>query len=976
MFVLIITAAFYTGSSASTTRKAARSSVPSSAPSTKSKAQVKAAAGRNLKAGLVTNLRAHNSSLINSVGLSSLLMPQAAPVEAISTFAGDCVTPKSVFNLGDTVCVKATDVPLRLPLEVAPDGTAALRLINWSGPVGNVHQTLEATTAIQLNSFVIPSTPTSNIDGATIDNRGTWAVSLNSISDGLTREIAYFTVKDPNNAAADLAIYNFNSDRSAPVAPGGNTSFFLHVSNIGPDDASAVHLTHATPVNMTRTSITPGTSGAAFDCSASTAELTDCTLSSMAKGEVATLTINYSISGGASNGITASSAAISSATNDVHQANNSSEAQVEIGSGSAPPASCSLTCPANMTVSANTTQNGQQGAIVNFSGAGVSGDCGSVSNSPASGTFLPLGVNTVTSSSSTGSSCTFTVNVVNTAPPTIACPADITVTATGSADEATLPNGPGTPTFTASGGGTVTGVRSDSTPAVVDEDGTVITPATPIPLTDPYPAGTTGILWTVTDGDGRTATCTQKITVISAACANDDEDPTITAPDDITVSTGPGNTGCAVSLDDELGQANAQDNCSVSVTINGLPAGNNFAAGQSYTLTYVATDGSGNTAQDTQVVTVVDNTPPVIEAPADASYVCLSDVPAKNASQATRGEVLDENGNPLPPGPPYENCGTATVQVTETESGVGNASSPKIITRTFTATDAAGNSASDTQTITVTDAEAPSITLNGAASMTVECSTSFDDPGATPSDNCADIAPVNVTGSVDVNTPGTYTLTYQATDAVGNQSPILTRTVTVVDTTPPTVTPPANITVYLPLNSTATSMAVSYPNPATATDTCGGTTIAYSPASGSVFNVGTTTVTVTATDDHNNSASATFTVTVLYNFTGFFQPVGNLPALNSVNAGRGIPVKFSLSGNKGLAIFATGSPYSVQFDCGNGTAIDLEETVTAGGSSLSYGSGDQYIYVWKTESSWAGTCRQLNVVLNDGSVHQANFKFK
>jgi hypothetical protein len=170
-------------------------------------------------------------------------------------------------------------------------------------------------------------------------------------------------------------------------------------------------------------------------------------------------------------------------------------------------------------------------------------------------------------------------------------------------------------------------------------------------------------------------------------------------------------------------------------------------------------------------------------------------------------------------------------------------------------------------------------------------------------------------------------------------------------------------------------MAVTYP-PATATDTCGGATIAYSHVSGSVFNVGTTTVTVTATDDHNNSASATFTVTVLYNFTGFFQPVDNLPTLNSVNAGRGIPVKFSLSGNKGLAIFATGSPYSVQYNCGTGVGIDLEETVTAGGSSLTYSGGDQYIYVWKTESSWAGTCRQLNVELNDGSVHQANFKFK
>jgi len=54
---------------------------------------------------------------------------------------------------------------------------------------------------------------------------------------------------------------------------------------------------------------------------------------------------------------------------------------------------------------------------------------------------------------------------------------------------------------------------------------------------------------------------------------------------------------------------------------------------------------------------------------------------------------------------------------------------------------------------------------------------------------------------------------------------------------------------------------------------------------------------------------------------------------------------------------------------------DIEQTVTAGSSSLSYGGG-QYNYVWKTDKSWAGTCRQLVVKLIDGTIHYANFKFK
>jgi hypothetical protein len=155
-------------------------------------------------------------------------------------------------------------------------------------------------------------------------------------------------------------------------------------------------------------------------------------------------------------------------------------------------------------------------------------------------------------------------------------------------------------------------------------------------------------------------------------------------------------------------------------------------------------------------------------------------------------------------------------------------------------------------------------------------------------------------------------------------------------------------------------------------------TLNVSPASGSVFNVGATTVTATATDASGNVTTVNFTVTVLYNFAGFFSPVANLPTFNSVNAGRAIPVKFSLSGNKGLGIFPAGSPASQPISCSTTAPItDLEGTVSSGGSSLSYDAGsDQYHYNWKTDGSWAGTCRALVVTLNDGSTHTAYFKFK
>jgi len=117
----------------------------------------------------------------------------------------------------------------------------------------------------------------------------------------------------------------------------------------------------------------------------------------------------------------------------------------------------------------------------------------------------------------------------------------------------------------------------------------------------------------------------------------------------------------------------------------------------------------------------------------------------------------------------------------------------------------------------------------------------------------------------------------------------------------------------------------------------------------------------------------------VYDFDGFYPPVENLPTRNVVKAGRAIPVKFSLSGDQGLNIFEDGYPKSWIISCSDGTDPfdDIEETVNAGGSSLNYdATADQYTYVWKTEKTWANSCRKLVVVLDDGTYHEAYFTFK
>jgi uncharacterized repeat protein (TIGR01451 family) len=824
-------------------------------------------------------------------------LPQAG-VETVAIYQSDCTTPSTSFTLGQTLCAKLTNAPLGLR------ATQVLRRLSIVGPNGYIRQELNvpATTSTATLSFTIPATATSLVGGETIDNRGSWQALSISLRDGTPAAKANFTVfdSDTNVKVAQLFLQSAVTT-NGELSPGENVIFTLYAQNQGPDTAAQVVITDTTPNNTSFVSAV--SSDPNFTCSENTGTITcagGASPASLAKGATVKLALTFQVDAGtAVKTVITNNASIATSTTQRSTRDNFTSASVVI-TEAAGASTCTLSCPSDVIATADTTVSGQFGAFVKFSAASASGDCGAVSNSPASGTFFSVGTHTVTSSAENGGSCTFSVKVLGTPAPTISCPANKTVSAPANSEEATVTVG--TPTFTTANSGTVVGVRSDSTPPVLDDDGNVVTPGVPKPLTDPYPVGQTGIVWTVTDGDGRTASCTQTITVNSSNCSGDTQPPTITAPADVTVGTGPGNTGCMIALDDELGQAETSDNneasCPVVVTISGVPAGNQFSPG-TYTLTYTATDGAGNTATDTQIVTVVDNTKPVIKAPANASYTCLSDVPVASPAQATRGDVFDEDGNLLPPGPPFDNCSVPVVTVTETSTGVGSAANPKIITRTFKATDASGNFATDVQTITVADGIAPTLNV------------------------------------------------------------------------------PADITVFLPLNSTATSMAVSFA--ATASDNCSGTVnISYSAAPGSIFPVGTTTVTVTATDAVGNQTTGQFHVTVLYDFTGFFAPVDNLPTLNVVQAGKAIPVKFSLSGNKGLSIFAAGSPSTVSIGCdGSAPQSDIEETVNAGSSSLSYSStSDQYNYVWKTDNSWAGTCRQLVVKLNDGSEHRANFKFR
>jgi hypothetical protein len=133
-----------------------------------------------------------------------------------------------------------------------------------------------------------------------------------------------------------------------------------------------------------------------------------------------------------------------------------------------------------------------------------------------------------------------------------------------------------------------------------------------------------------------------------------------------------------------------------------------------------------------------------------------------------------------------------------------------------------------------------------------------------------------------------------------------------------------------------------------------------------------------ASDNAGNTGAASVSYTVAYPWSGFFQPIDNAPTVNTVKAGQAIPAKFSLGGHYGLNIFAAGYPKVQVVSCSTSAPTDeIEQTVTAGSSSLSYDAASgQYTYTWKTDKSWAGSCRQLVMRLADGTDHTALFRFR
>lgn len=204
----------------------------------------------------------------------------------------------------------------------------------------------------------------------------------------------------------------------------------------------------------------------------------------------------------------------------------------------------------------------------------------------------------------------------------------------------------------------------------------------------------------------------------------------------------------------------------------------------------------------------------------------------------------------------YDQDGSSTYSTTGTvDTNVLGA-----YTLTYTAADNSGNQATVTRTVNVVDTTAPAITLVGDSQVNIEVGSTYTDAGATATDNYdGDISSqIVVVNNVDVNTLGSYTVTYSVSDSSSNAATVATRTVNVVDQTAPTITILGDNPVTIEAGSTYTDAG------ATATDNYNNDVTSSITVSSTVDSTitGSYTVTYTVSDASGNQATAVRTVIV------------------------------------------------------------------------------------------------------------------
>ncbi|WP_330476064.1 HYR domain-containing protein [Terrabacter sp. C0L_2] len=347
---------------------------------------------------------------------------------------------------------------------------------------------------------------------------------------------------------------------------------------------------------------------------------------------------------------------------------------------------------------------------------------------------------------------------------------------------------------------------------------------------DGFPVGTTTLTCSATDKAGNTGTSD-----LFAVVVTDTTGPVVTTPANIVV----GNSSYTVTYP----RATATDLVDGALTTSCSPAsGSTFSLGTT-TVTCSATDKAGNLGTKTFTVEVQDSTKPIVTVGADQT------IEATGPDGAT--VTFD--------------AATATDDVDGTLSTTCDKASGTVFplgdtTVTCSAKDKAGNTGDNSFVISVVDTTGPQITVPDDFTKEATASTGAE---ASFTSSATDLVDGSVAITCDPSSGstfalGTHTVTCTAADKTGNQSDA-SFTITVKDSTPPTVTVPDDVLV----EATGPDGAKVAYDSVTASDIVDGTVpVTCSAAPESVFKLGTTTVNCSATDAAGNTGHASFTVKV------------------------------------------------------------------------------------------------------------------
>ena len=326
-------------------------------------------------------------------------------------------------------------------------------------------------------------------------------------------------------------------------------------------------------------------------------------------------------------------------------------------------------------------------------------------------------------------------------------------------------------------------------------------------------------------------------------CSPDNNAPLIIAPPDVVLSNDIGFCSATISSA-TLSFPTTFDACGVISTLpNFTPAANyTFPVGVTV-VTWTATDAAGNSATANQTVTITDDEAPMLTCPGTINV---------NTTTGNCDAFVT-----IPNAIATDNCVISTVTNDYTSNGVDASGTYPIgtTTVTFTATDSANLTTTCSVDVIVSNTQLPIITLLGANPITIEACDPFVDPGATALDSCLGDISADIiidTSTLDVNNVGTYTVTYNVTNAVGVSAIPVTRTIHIVDTTSPTLTLIGPSILNIGICSVYTELE------ALAEDPCFGDISANLVIDNSTVNtnvLGTYVVTYNLTDDNGNTTA-------------------------------------------------------------------------------------------------------------------------